>query len=332
MTRFNVKIAGALAVALALSALAIQPADARRGGSFGSRGSRTYYAPAPTGYSPGYVAPIQRSMTTRPVTAQAPAYASQPFQPQPFQRQPGSRFGGFGGGLVGGLLAGGLIGGLMGHGMGYGGGMGGGGGGMLMALIQLALLGGIIWFVVGLFRRNSGNRPANGPANGWSAASSPTPPFAMGYREPVAPQPYPSAAPEMASIAITGADKAAFEQLLIEIQDAFGHEDYARLRERTTPEVMSYLAEELSQNATNGLRNEVTATRLLDAQVSEAWNEDAADYATIAMHYESIDVMHDRQTGAIVKGDPGRPTQTTELWTFVRDGYGPWKLSAIQET
>jgi predicted lipid-binding transport protein (Tim44 family) len=329
MTRFNLKMASALAMALAVSALATQPADARRGGSFGSRGSRTYYAPAPTGYSPGYVAPIQRSMTTRPVTAQAPAYAPA-YAPQPFQRPPGSRFGGFGGGLLGGLLAGGLIGGLMGHGMGGYGGMGGGGG-MLMALIQLALLGGIIWFVIGLFRRNSANDGANGPANGWDAARVQQPPFAMGYPQPAAPQPYPATAPEMASIAITSADKAAFEQLLIEIQDAFGHEDYGRLRERTTPEIMSYLAEELSQNATNGLRNEVKATRLIDAQVSEAWSEDTADYATIAMHYESIDVMHDRNTGAIVKGDPVQPTQTTELWTFVREGYSPWKLSAIQE-
>ena len=95
---------------------------------------------------------------------------------------------------------------------------------------------------------------------------------------------------------------------------------------------MSYLAEELSQNATNGLRNEVTATHLIDAQISEAWNESAADFATIAMHYESIDVMHDRNTGAIVKGDASQPTQTTELWTFIREGNAPWKLSAIQDT
>jgi predicted lipid-binding transport protein (Tim44 family) len=140
-----------------------------------------------------------------------------------------------------------------------------------------------------------------------------------------------SAGPAMQDISITDADKAAFERLLIEVQDAFGHEDYGRLRECTTPEIMSYLAEELSQNATNGLRNEVTATRLIDAQISEAWQEGASDYATIAMHYESIDVLHDRNSGVIVKGDPNRPTETTELWTFIRDRSGPWKLSAIQE-
>ena len=46
---------------------------------------------------------------------------------------------------------------------------------------------------------------------------------------------------------------------------------------------------------------------------------------------ESIDVMRDRQTGAVVSGDAEHPTEITELWTFVRRGQEPWKLSAIQE-
>ncbi len=312
MTRFNPQLARVLGAALALSALMVQPAAARRGGSFGSRGSRTYMVPAPTGYSSGYGTPIQRSMTIRP--ANSPAYA--PAYAPPLG---GRRFGGFGGGMLGGLLAGGVIGSLLGHSFGGG----GGGGGFLMSLIQIALIGGAIWLVIGLFRRRS----AVAPAYPSMAAS----PFAQGYREPIAPQPFIPPAPPMQSIALTDADKATFERLLSEIQDAFGHEDYARLRERTTPEIMSYLAEELSQNATNGLRNEVTATRLIDAQLSEAWQEGRSDYATVALHYESIDVMHDRNSGAIVKGDPTRPTETSELWTFIRDGAAPWKLSAIQE-
>jgi predicted lipid-binding transport protein (Tim44 family) len=106
----------------------------------------------------------------------------------------------------------------------------------------------------------------------------------------------------------------------------------AGLRERTTPEVMSYLAEELSQNSVNGVRNAVSNTRLLQADISEAWRENQADYVTAALRYESIDVMRDRATGAIRTGDPTRATPTTELWTFVRPQGGDWKLSAIQET
>ena len=301
----------ALLAALAMAMLWVHPAEARRGGSFGSRGARTYFAPAPTSRSPNSIAPIQRSMTGRQTTAQTPSYA-----PGSSQAMPGRRFGGIGGGLVAGLLAGGLIGGLMGHGM-------GGGGGFLMSLIQLALLGGVIWFVVGFFRRRSTNRQAS--------AAIQTPQFGNALRQPAAPPQFIPESPVMTDISITDADKAAFEHLLNEVQDAFGHEDYGRLRECTTPEMMSYLAEELSQNATRGLRNEVTATRLIDAEISEAWTEGTAKYATIAMRYEGVDVMRDRNTHAVIEGDPSRPTETTEHWTFIRQANAPWKLSAIQD-
>lgn len=48
------------------------------------------------------------------------------------------------------------------------------------------------------------------------------------------------------------------------------------------------------------------------------------------MRYESIDVMRDRQSGEVVEGET-RPTETTEVWTFVRPVGGRWQLSAIQE-
>lgn len=93
---------------------------------------------------------------------------------------------------------------------------------------------------------------------------------------------------------------------------------------------MSYLAEELSENATSGRKNDVTAVTLLQGDVAEAWREEARDYASVAMRFESIDVMRDRQSGAVVEGDPEHPSETTELWTFVRENGGAWKLSAIQ--
>ena len=50
----------------------------------------------------------------------------------------------------------------------------------------------------------------------------------------------------------------------------------------------------------------------------------------MAFGYESIDVMRDRASGAIVEGEESL-TETTELWTFVRARGGDWKLSAIQQ-
>jgi predicted lipid-binding transport protein (Tim44 family) len=329
--RLGPKIAAALGMALAVGLLFVQPADARRGGSFGSRGSRTYSQPAPTQTSPGYVSPVQRSMTM-PGATPGGAYAPRPGMPGYAGYRPGyGGFGGFrGGGFFGGLLAGGLIGGLMGHGWGggWGGsGWGGGGGGLLTILIQLLILFFVVSFVMRLFRRRSAAyspyeaEPAfGGPAGftgggfgGGPAPGSPYVPTTGGWEIPITPQ-----------------DQQAFETLLKEIQDAFGREDYAALRDRCTPEIVSYLSEELSENATHGRKNEVTGTHLLQADVGEAWREGDIEYATAAMKYESIDLMRDRTTGAVLSGDPSTPSQTTELWTFARHMGGPWKLSAIQ--
>ena len=308
----------------AAAALMAPAADARRGGSFGSRGSHTYASPGATRLSPGYVGPVSRSMT------QPPGYGSNRYQPSY-----GSTFGGarphfgFGGGLLTGLVTGGLIGAMLGHhGSGYGYGSQDAGGGMLAMLIQLAIIGGVMWFVLGFFRRR------------WHAGQATATPFSTngGYQNgPFAfagPAPLGgAAAPADERIDLTPSDKATFERLVGELQDAFGHEDYARLRAITTPEIMSYLAEELSDNAVHGRRNEVIGTRLLDAEVSEAWREQTADYATIAVRYEDIDIMRDRTTNAVLSGDPAHPSQTTELWTFVRPGaWGDWKVSAIQES
>ena len=131
-------------------------------------------------------------------------------------------------------------------------------------------------------------------------------------------------------IGLTADDFDAFEQLLEEVQAAFTREDYASLRDRCTPEIVSFLSEELSRNAVNGVRNDVVDVKLLQGDLSEAWREGDTEYATVAMRYESVDVMRDRETGAIVEGK-SHPTETTELWTFTRPAGGAWKLSAIQE-
>ena len=69
---------------------------------------------------------------------------------------------------------------------------------------------------------------------------------------------------------------------------------------------------------------------LLQGDLSEAWSEGDREYATVAMRYRSVDIMRDRGSNEIVKGSP-EPTETTEIWTFVRPLGGRWQLSAIQD-
>ena len=131
-------------------------------------------------------------------------------------------------------------------------------------------------------------------------------------------------------IGITDADLGVFERRLGELQDGYSREDYDALRRISTAEVMGYLAEELGQNATRGLRNEVFDVKLLEGDVAEAWREPGAEYATVAIHYESRDVMRNRATGEIVSGED-RVSETREVWTFRRQNGSQWLVSAIQE-
>lgn len=322
---------------LALSFVAVDYAEARRGGSFGSRGGRTFQSAPATQTAPNVTAPVNRTMT-QPSAAQPGAAARQPGA----QAQRPGMFGGLGGGLLGGLMLGGLFGMMMGYGF-------GGMGGFLALLVQALLIGLGAMLLIRLFRGRSNPAPArasSGTGNRNERRAYEDAPPATGGRDFRIPSigsgaaagtagAQASTAPVAASgsdeVGITDGDLETFEQHLVAVQAAFSREDYAALRRLTTPEVMSYLAEELSDNATSGRRNDVLDVKLEQGDLAEAWREGPSDYASVAMRFSSIDVMRDRATGEIVEGDPETPTEATELWTFVRERGGDWKLSAIQE-
>ncbi|WP_269932484.1 Tim44 domain-containing protein [Aminobacter sp. HY435] len=332
-TRFATLFAGLF---LAFSMVAVDQADARRGGSFGSRGTRTFQSAPPTRTAPQPTAPVERSMS--PNAGQAANPATNAARPGAAAQQRPGFMGGFGRSMLGGLLMGGLIGMLLGQGF-------GGLAGMFGMLLQVALIGGAIWLALRLFR--SRQAPASGPAmagagagggnfsyrdaapsdagksNGASRSFSIP---SIGGSRSAAPQ-----QPVSTEITVSGEDLDTFQRMLTEVQEAFGREDHKALRKLVTPEMVSYLSEELADNAQKGVRNDVSDVQLLQADIAEAWSEGDRDYATAAMQYSSIDVTRDRATGEVVDGDEKEPTETTELWTFVRQNGGDWQLSAIQE-
>ncbi len=318
------KVATVLGLSLVMGLSLASEADARRGGSFGSRGARTYSAPPPTKTAPTQTAPVERSMTSPQAAQSGAATAARPQAANPMNAP--KRGGILGNRLFQGLMVGGLIGMLLGHG--FGAGLAGALGGILQ--IALLALAGMLIFKFFANRR----RPAT------AAAASPMSAGNTSFRSPFDVQqpasggyaPAPAAAPYAGEdFAVQTSDREVFERMLREVQEAFGREDYAAIRERSTPEIMSYLAEELSQNATRGVRNQVSDVQMLEGDVAEAWREGDAEYATAALRYSSRDWMVDRESGAVVEGDPNAVTETTELWTFVRQPGQAWKLSAIQE-
>lgn len=318
MRRYG-KILAVMAIGLATMLTMVDFAEARRAGGFGgfgSRGTRTYTAPPATRAAPTTAAPIERSMTpqtqaTRPATNAAGNQAN---------RNTGM-FGGLAGGLLGGLALGGLFGMLMGTGF-------GGGFGFLGMLLQVAL----VFFLIRWAMRTFGNRQpslagAGGMARAPAASGGDGPRFEIprigGSMAPRAPL-------NADEIGIGQSDLETFEGLLKQMQTAYSAEDYAALRRICTPEAMSYLAEELGDNATRGVKNEVRDVHLVQGDIAEAWAEDNLEYATVAMRYESVDYLVDRASGRVVSGDPNNPGESVEVWTFVRRRGTSWQIAAIQ--
>ena len=309
-----------LAVFTALVLIA-SDADARagQGGSFGSRGGRTYGPPPVTRTAPNQAAPIERSMT-------------QPARPSTVGAAPGAATGGFFnrpgflGGMFAGFLGAGLLGLLLGNGF-----LGGLGGfasilGLLLQVALVVIVARLLWT---WWQRRNAYATAGGPSlrqgleqtRGGAGA---------GLMQRALPGGAAAAGLGSSDIAITEADYDAFEALLQEVQQAYPAENLTRLRSLVTPEMLSYFAEELAQNASRGLVNEVSGVKLLQGDLAEAWREGDVDYATVAMRYELIDTLVEHATGRVVEGSRDKQ-EVTELWTFMRSRGGNWILAAIQQ-
>ncbi|WP_419728661.1 Tim44 domain-containing protein [Lichenicola sp.] len=299
---------------LATSMLVSVSAEARPGGgmSMGSRGSRTYMAPPSTATNPGGASPFSRSLT--PQNGSQNGYGQNGYGQSGYG---GMRSHPLGAGLMGGLIGFGLGGLLLGHGF-FGGGYGGGfgGGSLLGLLIQIAIIAFIVRW---LFRRFGASRMAGasgGPGYG-------------GGIGPVGGMTGNGARPGT-NLAITPTDYQQFERALLDIQQAWSMQDLRSLSRFATPEMVSYFSDQLSDLSSRNLRNVVSAVRMEQGDLSEAWSEGGREFATVAMRYSLIDVTTDL-TGRVVDGSPNERQMVTELWTFARARGGSWALSAIQQ-
>jgi predicted lipid-binding transport protein (Tim44 family) len=307
MFRFR-QLLALIAVASVLGFAVVEHADARPGSGFssGSRGSRSFS-------TPNQAAPLDRTMAQPGRPAVAPPVGGGLFG------RPGM-FGGFFGGMLTGFLGAGLIGMLFGHGL--FGGLGG-----FASILGLLLQVGLVVIVARLVwawwqRRNAPAYAGPGPVSRMSQSES----FGGGgYGGSGS-----GAAPADPPITLSKEDYDAFERLLYDIQGAYGREDLAALRGYVTPEMLSYFSEDLSKNASRGLVNRVSDVKLLHGDLVEAWREGDIEYATVTMRFSLVDVTVERSSGKVVEGDE-RPTEVTELTTYMRSRGGNWLLSAIQQ-
>ena len=296
-------------------------------GSIGSRGSRTY--------DQNGAQPIQQSTTPKPATAPPPAPAAssapaaQPApvsQPSFLQRSP----------LLAGI-AGGLAGTWIGH-MLFGAtdssaktsegadaaGQAAGASNFTGLFLLLMVLGaGALYYFMKVRRppvpADFGMMRSSAGAGSLLAESS-----ATAFR------------PATTDLDITVADKAAFQQLLTDIQTAWSKQDLAALRRFVTPEMLSYFSTALAENSSQEIENHVEDVVLGRAEVREAWTENETQYATVGLHWSARDytvslTKQRGEAGYLIEGSDEQPTESSEVWTFMRFQNGKWLLSAIQQ-
>ena len=282
----------------------------------GSRGSRSFSAPARP--SPGPATPTPSS-PSRSLT--------QPTAPMPPPQRP-SFFRGLMGGLVG-FALGGLLGSLLFGGLGRGFGFG---------LMDIILIGGAVLLLVAfLRRRREASEPAYATASGYGSASegmdsATTRPGSVempagrddvergvGYIRQMDPGFDPA----------TFADRARTE--FTNVQSVLAVRDVNILRDRLTPEMAAVLEAQCSALKSAGRTNFVQKIDIDRAEVTEAWQENGQDFVTVYFAGSMIDFTVDDRTGAVVEGSKTEPQKVEEFWTFTRAvGRNPWRLSAIQ--
>lgn len=117
---------------------------------------------------------------------------------------------------------------------------------------------------------------------------------------------------------------AAYEMVV----QAFSRADEAMLHTLTSEDVFASFKSALEQRKERGETLETTFVGFNSTKIVEARLERAS--ALIAVRFDSqfITATHDK-TGAVIEGDPSKPSTIVDVWTFARrnDANGPnWTL------
>ena len=298
---------------LTLVALAVEAGEVwARAGSGGSRGSRSYSAPAPAQPRPSTPTPSGPSRSLG--------------QPSPAPSPSRGLFGGFMGGMAG-FMLGGLLGGLLFGGLGHGFGIG---------LMDILLIGGGLFL---LYRWMSSRRQAEQPAYATRGASAYGGTANTGIGGTAVMEAPPAVVDLERGLAHVrqmdpGFDPAGFERAAAEafhiVQTALGLRDMGVIRDRLTPEMHAVLQGQCDELKGSGRTDHIEQIGIERSEISEMWQEGGQDFVTVYFTGSMLDYTMDA-TGAVVAGSKTDPEKFAEYWTFTRPvGPNRWRLAAIQ--
>lgn len=297
---------------------------ARAGGgkSSGSRGSRSMSEPAKTDSS----RPAMQQQQQRNQSAVTPPAAAA--QKPSFAR---TMMTAVAGGLLGAMLFGGIA-----HAMGGMGGFGGSG----IGLIEILLIGGILFFVYRMFKKKKEQENYAYQRSGTGGAQQAAP---VSYDIPRAVESQASNQPtdtdqglqyirQMDGSFDEGRFKEQATDLFFKIQSAWGNRDLSIASGVLTDEMRRALQTDVDEMRSKRQINRIENIAVRNVEITEAWQESGADFITVLFTANVLDYTVDEASGAVVAGNKTDPVKFEEFWTVTRPvGNNPWKLSAINQ-
>jgi len=306
-------------VAVLVLAVFVWTADtwARAGGgkSTGSRGSRSWSSPE--------AGPSAPSSSRQAVPSSA--------VPQPMPQRSGWMSGLMGG--IMGFALGGLLGSML---------FGGLGGGLFngIGLLEILLIGGLLYMIFAYLRRRQ----------------QPVPAGSYGYASPQRPEtpswPSESMDAGTATRAVSESDRdrgirhirhmdSAFDlvsfihtasESFFTIQSAWMARNMGPVRDFMTPAMYEQMQEDCDRLRAERRINRLENIAVRYTEVTEAWQESGQDFVTARILASLLDYTVEEGTQRVLEGSRTDPVQCEEYWTFTRSvGPHPWQLSAVQQ-
>lgn len=330
MPRTRVILILLLAAFFCLAGAAESFARVGGGKSMGSSGSRSLGGSGSYSSRPSSPSGSQYQQTPRP--AQQPGMAP----------AGGGFMRSLAGGLAGGFLGAMLFRGIAGAGTGAEG-MGGGPG-----LLDLILIGAVLYFGYRWFkRRRQAQAQAQSQAGGgyqqaYQAEAEPSGQAGAGAgAAPGAWSDFDQQNDLERGIGHIRAMEPAFDptyflertgDAFFMIQGAWTRRDMAAVADLLTPEMQRLLTTDAEALKAKGQVNRLENIAIRSLDLYQAWQESGQDYVTVHFLASLLDYTVDEKSGAVVAGSDRDPVKFDELWTFTRPvGPGPWRLSAISQ-
>jgi predicted lipid-binding transport protein (Tim44 family) len=240
------------------------------------------------------------------------------------------------GGLMGGMMGfalGGLLGSMLFGGL--GGGLFGG-----IGLLEILLIGGLLYFLFVYMKRRQ--QPAHASPYGYAPPQETMRPSWQSESMATATAPMATSESDLergirhirqmdstfdpVRFAATASDG------FFQVQAAWTGRDMEPVHHIMTSEMYEQMRKECERMRAERQINRLENIAVRSTEVTEVWQESGQDFVTVRFLASLLDYTVEEGSNQLVAGSRTEPVKFEEYWTFTRPvGSHPWQLSAIQQ-